>query len=146
MIGGYFTLLIWPVSWASFWRYNSSYFDCRYCSTVAPPVLTSTENVMHIKFVSDANVGNEGFSASYVALNASTSKFISFAKTIQEIEWNFIFSWSIQKGRTDPFGFNARPFLKILASPCTMHDAFAWKSWPHEPQKELKSCRTLNCN
>ena len=63
----------------------SSHVDCRYCSTVAPPVLTSTENVMQIRFVSDASVGNEGFSASYVALNASTSKFLSLVKTIQKI-------------------------------------------------------------
>ena len=59
---------------------------CRYCSTVTPPVLTSTENVMQVRFVSDASVGNEGFSASYVALNASTSKFLSFVKMIQEMQ------------------------------------------------------------
>ena len=46
----------------------------RFCSTVAPPVLTSTENVMHIRFASDDSVSTEGFSASYVALNASTSE------------------------------------------------------------------------
>ncbi|KAL3836256.1 hypothetical protein ACJMK2_021695 [Sinanodonta woodiana] len=44
----------------------------RYCGSMYPPTLTSTNNVMVVLFVSDSSLAHEGFSASYVALNAST--------------------------------------------------------------------------
>ncbi|XP_053408750.1 cubilin-like isoform X2 [Mercenaria mercenaria] len=44
----------------------------RYCGSSMPPVATSTNNMMTVQFISDASVATEGFSASYVALNAST--------------------------------------------------------------------------
>ena len=47
----------------------------RKCGSTAPPVVTSTDNVMTVQFVSDESIAHEGFSSSYVALNASTCKY-----------------------------------------------------------------------
>ncbi|XP_071156308.1 cubilin-like isoform X2 [Mytilus edulis] len=44
----------------------------RKCGSTIPPVLTSSDNVMTVVFASDNSIAHEGFSASYVALNAST--------------------------------------------------------------------------
>ncbi|XP_021357124.1 cubilin-like [Mizuhopecten yessoensis] len=44
----------------------------RYCGQTIPPSMTSTDNVMTITFRSDSSVAHEGFTASYVTLNAST--------------------------------------------------------------------------
>ncbi|XP_017555843.2 cubilin [Pygocentrus nattereri] len=44
----------------------------RYCGRSVPPSLTSTDNLMTILFVSDSSLANEGFSANYVSLNATT--------------------------------------------------------------------------
>ncbi|XP_078582053.1 cubilin-like isoform X2 [Branchiostoma floridae x Branchiostoma japonicum] len=43
----------------------------RYCGTATPPVVTSAENVMTVIFQSDVSIAREGFTASYVALDAS---------------------------------------------------------------------------
>ena len=39
-----------------------------------PPALTSADNIMRIEMSSDGSTAHQGFSASYVTLNASTSK------------------------------------------------------------------------
>ena len=44
----------------------------RFCGVDLPPVLTSSDNVLTVMFSSDSSVSHEGFTASYVALNAST--------------------------------------------------------------------------
>ncbi|XP_043916230.1 cubilin-like [Protopterus annectens] len=44
----------------------------RYCGRSIPPSLTSTDNMMTVLFVSDASIATEGFSASYISINAST--------------------------------------------------------------------------
>ncbi|MGH0144022.1 UNVERIFIED_CONTAM: hypothetical protein FKN15_047101, partial [Acipenser sinensis] len=44
----------------------------RYCGRSAPPSLTSTDNMMTLLFVSDSSISTEGFSASYVSINATT--------------------------------------------------------------------------
>ncbi|KAK3106526.1 hypothetical protein FSP39_021900 [Pinctada imbricata] len=44
----------------------------KYCGAGTPPSQTSTDNYMTVLFVSDSSVAQEGFSASYVSLNAST--------------------------------------------------------------------------
>ncbi|XP_066539114.1 cubilin [Hoplias malabaricus] len=44
----------------------------RYCGRSVPPSLTSTDNLLTILFVSDSSLSNEGFSANYVSLNATT--------------------------------------------------------------------------
>uniref|UniRef100_A0A4W4F6Q8 Cubilin n=1 Tax=Electrophorus electricus TaxID=8005 RepID=A0A4W4F6Q8_ELEEL len=44
----------------------------RYCGRSVPPSLTSTDNLMTVLFVSDSSLANEGFSASYVSINATT--------------------------------------------------------------------------
>ncbi len=63
----------------------------RYCGTSAPPVLTSTENIMTVIFVSDDSIGNEGFAASYVALNASTSEYQKYYRSYR----HFLFKCEI---------------------------------------------------
>ncbi|CAM9531973.1 unnamed protein product [Lampetra fluviatilis] len=45
----------------------------RFCGRSVPPSITTTTNVLTILFVADASISTEGFSASYVALNASTT-------------------------------------------------------------------------
>ena len=45
---------------------------CRFCGRSVPPSITSTDNILTLLFVSDASVVTEGFSASYVSLNATT--------------------------------------------------------------------------
>ncbi|XP_060075561.1 cubilin-like [Ylistrum balloti] len=44
----------------------------RYCGRMTPPSVTSTSNVMTITFSADSSIAHEGFTASYVTLNAST--------------------------------------------------------------------------
>ncbi|MGH0159306.1 UNVERIFIED_CONTAM: hypothetical protein FKN15_040677, partial [Acipenser sinensis] len=44
----------------------------RYCGRSVPPSLTSTDNMMTLLFVSDSSISTEGFSASYVSINATT--------------------------------------------------------------------------
>ncbi|XP_029134023.2 cubilin [Labrus bergylta] len=44
----------------------------RYCGRSVPPSITSTDNQLSLLFVSDSNLGSEGFSASYVSINATT--------------------------------------------------------------------------
>ncbi|XP_068604308.1 cubilin [Brachionichthys hirsutus] len=44
----------------------------RYCGRSVPPSITSTDNQMTLLFVSDASLVTEGFSASYVSINAAT--------------------------------------------------------------------------
>ncbi|KAI0233511.1 Cubilin [Lamellibrachia satsuma] len=45
----------------------------RYCGHIPPTVLTSSDNILMVKFVSDANIAKDGFSASYVTVNATTA-------------------------------------------------------------------------
>ncbi|XP_050407117.2 cubilin, partial [Patella vulgata] len=51
---------------------NTSSSLGRFCGSVLPPVLTSTSNTMTVRFGSDSSIAHEGFSASYLSLNAST--------------------------------------------------------------------------
>ncbi|XP_033761795.1 cubilin-like [Pecten maximus] len=44
----------------------------RYCGNTIPPSMTSTGNVMTVTFTADSSIAYEGFTASYVSLNAST--------------------------------------------------------------------------
>uniref|UniRef100_A0A4W6F2P1 Cubilin n=1 Tax=Lates calcarifer TaxID=8187 RepID=A0A4W6F2P1_LATCA len=44
----------------------------RYCGRSVPPSITSTDNLMTLLFVSDASLATEGFSASYISINATT--------------------------------------------------------------------------
>ncbi|KAM6953504.1 cubilin [Aplochiton taeniatus] len=44
----------------------------RYCGQSVPPSVTSTDNVLTLLFVSDVSISTEGFSASYVSINATT--------------------------------------------------------------------------
>uniref|UniRef100_A0A8C5HD89 Cubilin n=1 Tax=Gouania willdenowi TaxID=441366 RepID=A0A8C5HD89_GOUWI len=44
----------------------------RYCGQSVPPSITSIDNLLTLLFVSDSSLTREGFSASYIALNAST--------------------------------------------------------------------------
>ena len=44
----------------------------RYCGSVPPPVVTSVGNMLMVKFVSDSSISSDGFSASFVTLNATT--------------------------------------------------------------------------
>ncbi|TRY89102.1 hypothetical protein DNTS_004573 [Danionella cerebrum] len=44
----------------------------RFCGRSIPPSLTSTDSLMTVLLVSDVSLATEGFSASYVSLNAST--------------------------------------------------------------------------
>ncbi|KAM4718445.1 cubilin [Anableps anableps] len=44
----------------------------RYCGRSIPPSITSSDNQMTLLFVTDSSLSGEGFSASYVSINAST--------------------------------------------------------------------------
>ncbi|XP_074549445.1 cubilin [Halichoeres trimaculatus] len=44
----------------------------RYCGRSIPPSITSTDNQLSLLFVTDSSLGSEGFSASYVSIDAST--------------------------------------------------------------------------
>ncbi|KAM7390891.1 hypothetical protein PAMA_008881 [Pampus argenteus] len=44
----------------------------RYCGRSVPPSITSTDSLLTLLFVSDSSLATEGFSASYVSINAST--------------------------------------------------------------------------
>uniref|UniRef100_A0A3B5L191 Cubilin n=1 Tax=Xiphophorus couchianus TaxID=32473 RepID=A0A3B5L191_9TELE len=44
----------------------------RYCGRSVPPSITSADNQMTLLFVTDSSLSGEGFSASYVSINAST--------------------------------------------------------------------------
>ena len=45
---------------------------CRYCGSERPPVFTSSDNVVYVRFRSDSSVSHEGFSAHYITFNHST--------------------------------------------------------------------------
>ena len=49
-------------------------FAIRYCGSGPPPVMMSTSNRMSVVFITDSSVAYEGFTASYIAVNASTCK------------------------------------------------------------------------
>ncbi|XP_054478628.1 cubilin [Anoplopoma fimbria] len=52
----------------------------RYCGRSVPPSITSTDRLLTLLFVTDSSLGTEGFSASYVSINATTDcgeKFIT---------------------------------------------------------------------
>ncbi|XP_056155801.1 cubilin [Lampris incognitus] len=44
----------------------------RYCGREVPPSITSTDNLLTLLFVSDSNLSFEGFSASYISINATS--------------------------------------------------------------------------
>ncbi|XP_056290732.1 cubilin [Pseudoliparis swirei] len=44
----------------------------RYCGRSVPPSITSTDNLLTLLFVTDSSLGSEGFSASYVSIDAAT--------------------------------------------------------------------------
>ncbi|XP_071787824.1 cubilin-like isoform X2 [Asterias amurensis] len=44
----------------------------RYCGSSPPPILTTTGNMMTVIFHTDSSIAREGFTASYVALDATT--------------------------------------------------------------------------
>ncbi|XP_017269603.1 cubilin [Kryptolebias marmoratus] len=44
----------------------------RYCGRSVPPSLTSSDNQLTLLFVSDSSLSHEGFSASYISINATT--------------------------------------------------------------------------
>uniref|UniRef100_A0AAX7U3F9 Cubilin n=1 Tax=Astatotilapia calliptera TaxID=8154 RepID=A0AAX7U3F9_ASTCA len=44
----------------------------RYCGRSVPPSITSTDNQLTLLFVSDSSLNTEGFSASYISINATT--------------------------------------------------------------------------
>ncbi|KAM8967664.1 cubilin [Pelodytes ibericus] len=44
----------------------------RYCGRSIPPSITSTDNKMVLRFVTDSSTALEGFSANYISINAST--------------------------------------------------------------------------
>ncbi|KAG7527098.1 cubilin [Solea senegalensis] len=44
----------------------------RYCGRSVPPSITSTDNLLTLLFVTDSSLAKEGFSASYVSIDAST--------------------------------------------------------------------------
>uniref|UniRef100_A0A673AMU3 Cubilin n=1 Tax=Sphaeramia orbicularis TaxID=375764 RepID=A0A673AMU3_9TELE len=44
----------------------------RYCGNSVPPSITSTDNLLTLLFVSDSSLAVEGFSATYVSINATT--------------------------------------------------------------------------
>lgn len=46
----------------------------RYCGRSVPPSLTSSERQLTLLFVSDYSLSLEGFSASYVSINATTGQ------------------------------------------------------------------------
>uniref|UniRef100_A0A669DQK6 Cubilin n=1 Tax=Oreochromis niloticus TaxID=8128 RepID=A0A669DQK6_ORENI len=56
-----------------------------YCGRSVPPSITSTDNQLTLLFVSDSSLNTEGFSASYISINASTGTWLSFPK--QSIEF-----------------------------------------------------------
>ncbi|KAM3593822.1 uncharacterized protein V6R79_022582 [Siganus canaliculatus] len=53
----------------------------RYCGRSLPPSITSTDNLMTLLFVSDSSLATEGFSASYVSINATTDCSENFTST-----------------------------------------------------------------
>ncbi|XP_019897556.2 cubilin [Esox lucius] len=57
----------------------------RYCGQSVPPTLTSTDHMMTVLFVSDASLATEGFSASYVSINATTDCSQSFTSPTGEL-------------------------------------------------------------
>uniref|UniRef100_A0A4W6DZJ2 CUB domain-containing protein n=1 Tax=Lates calcarifer TaxID=8187 RepID=A0A4W6DZJ2_LATCA len=58
----------------------------RYCGRSVPPSITSTDNLMTLLFVSDASLATEGFSASYISINATTGT----QETGQTILWQIL--------------------------------------------------------
>ncbi|XP_060950209.1 cubilin [Limanda limanda] len=53
----------------------------RYCGRSVPPSITSTDSLLTLLFVTDSSLGTEGFSASYVSLNATTDCSDTFTTT-----------------------------------------------------------------
>ncbi|XP_053323004.1 cubilin [Spea bombifrons] len=54
----------------------------RYCGRSIPPSITSSDNTMMVHLVTDSTTATEGFSANYIAINASTAcDFTSSAPT-----------------------------------------------------------------
>ena len=45
----------------------------KFCGNNKPPDMTTSENMMSIEFSSDHSVSREGFTASYVILDATTA-------------------------------------------------------------------------
>lgn len=54
------------------------FFMYRYCGRSAPPSITSTDSLLTLLFVSDASLSTEGFSASYLSINATTGRWLIF--------------------------------------------------------------------
>lgn len=46
----------------------------RYCGTTIPPVITSMDNTLLLRFVADESVAMEGFTANYQFLDAREGK------------------------------------------------------------------------
>jgi len=60
---------------------NVGYFVLRFCGRSVPPSLTSTDSLMTVLLVSDSSLSAEGFSASYVSIDASTGWYNFIAVT-----------------------------------------------------------------
>ncbi|TNN61134.1 Cubilin [Liparis tanakae] len=53
----------------------------RFCGRSVPPSVTSTDNVLTLLFVTDSSLATEGFSASYVSIDAATDCSESFTSS-----------------------------------------------------------------
>ncbi|XP_034427678.1 cubilin [Hippoglossus hippoglossus] len=53
----------------------------RYCGRSVPPSITSTDSLLTLLFVTDSSLATEGFSASYVSINATTDCTETFTTT-----------------------------------------------------------------
>ena len=68
---------------------TESFVGCRnrYCGSVPPPVVTSSGNMLMVKFASDESISSDGFSASYVTLNATTGTVFYKAERDSQIQF-----------------------------------------------------------